>query len=193
MRTVTSPDEELRTLPTPTEDLASKGARETCKTNGYFERKFWRHPILYLSIEPRHKDKQTGASGHVSTDLDHWSKKFLTLPVSLSFQGWGVGHMYNGLLLQPAKQPGDEAGGVRCDHSVRLQMEIYHPQQNMKWKCESCDCLVWSWRGHQKNLLLPFPPSQILTLHDRTNVHRDLGPQPDITFLIQTGSCPMWH
>ena len=40
VRTVTSPDEELRTLPTPTEDLASKGARETCKTNGDFERKF---------------------------------------------------------------------------------------------------------------------------------------------------------
>ena len=40
VRTVTSPDEELRTLPTPTEDLASKGARETCKTNGYFEGKF---------------------------------------------------------------------------------------------------------------------------------------------------------
>jgi len=28
VRIVTSPDEELRTLPTPTEDLASKGARE---------------------------------------------------------------------------------------------------------------------------------------------------------------------
>jgi len=30
-KTVTSPDEELKTLPTPTEDLASKGAKKLAR------------------------------------------------------------------------------------------------------------------------------------------------------------------
>ena len=134
---------------------------------------------------PRHKDKQTGAPGHVETDLDHWSKKFLTLPVPLPLESGGSSrtcHICTTVRRTAApdrKAPrSDETGGARCDHSIRSQMEISHTVCTAKHEMEawSCDCLVWSWKGHQKNLLLlisSVTDTQV-SLHDRTSAHRDL-------------------